>query len=42
MATKSPEATINYLLTCLEHTDGKTNWEGVALTTGWYKGGKFA
>lgn len=42
MATRSPESTIEYLLTCLEETEGKTNWQGVAEKTGWYKSGKFA
>ncbi|ETN40350.1 uncharacterized protein HMPREF1541_04627 [Cyphellophora europaea CBS 101466] len=42
MATKSTEATIDYLLACLDATEGKTNWEQVAQNTGFYKSGKFA
>jgi hypothetical protein len=42
MATKSAEATIDYLLTCLACTEGKTDWEKVAVVTGWYKSGKFS
>jgi hypothetical protein len=42
MALKSAEATIDFLLLCLEHNPGKTDWEEVARKSGWYKSGKFS
>jgi hypothetical protein len=42
MAMKSPEATLDFLLTCIDCVEGKVDWEGVAKKTGWYKAGKFS
>jgi hypothetical protein len=42
MAMKTPEATIDFLLTCIDSIEGKVDWEAVATKTGWYKAGKFS
>lgn len=42
MALQCPEATIDFLLTALDCSDGKVDWQQVAVQTGWYKSGKFS
>lgn len=39
--TKSESDHIQLLLSIMEETEGKTDWNAVAKKTGLYKGGKF-